>query len=84
MKDLTSEQMAIVSAEMKKLSEAREGVKKPREIREWNDKINDAEALYGATEHITGLQEKLLVAWAMIWYCIFSTFQYLQAINREG
>ena len=82
---LTPDVIQTVSEDIKarKLSEALEGVKKPREAREWREKLDKANAAYRPLVGPVRAFDKIEDGWAMIWYLIDKAYRKLSAINRE-
>lgn len=82
---LTPDVISTVSEDMRarKLSEALEGVKKPREMREWREKLDKMNAAYRPLTGLLGAFDKITDGWALVWYLIDKAYRRLSAINRE-
>ena len=79
-------ELAVVKEELRvrKLAEAREGVKKPRELQELQQKLEDARLDYGGIVAPTGLRKALLIAYGLICFGVDTAYKHLAAINREA
>lgn len=77
---MNNKELAVVRAECAQLRD-REGVRRYGDDKRWAEIKADLAATYYIKPHGV-VYEKLLVAWAMLWFRIGQVYQRLSAMNR--